>query len=133
MTYKELLDNEISEKIEALGVLEAGSDEHKATVDELTKLMDRSIELEKLEVNVAEKAKDREQAKLDTELKKEQLANDQKDRKFGRWTSVISIVVPVGVAIWGTLYTTKWEKTDTLTSTAGKEHSRNLFKFFTKK
>lgn len=133
MTYKELLDNEISEKIEALSVLEAGSDEHKATVDELTKLMDRSIELEKLEVNVAEKAKDREQTKLDTELKKEQLANDQKDKKFGRWTSVISIVVPVGVAIWGTLYTTKWEKTDTLTSTAGKEHSRNLFKFFTKK
>lgn len=152
MNYKDLLDNEISDELTRLSELEVGSEEYKTAVADLTKLMDKSIDIEKISVDAAEKAKNREiehqhkleqikleqefkteQARIDAQLKQEQMAIEKKDKRFGRLATVVGIVVPVAVTIWGTLYTTKWERTDTLTTTAGKEHSRNLFKIFTKK
>ena len=45
MEIRELLNDEIRDEIERLGELEIGSEPYKATVDGVTKLFDRAIEI----------------------------------------------------------------------------------------
>ena len=49
MSVKNLLDNEIRNELENLGKETIGSDNYKANLDGVTKLLDRQIEIEKLE------------------------------------------------------------------------------------
>ena len=49
MKYKKLLDDEIAAELEAMQEMDTISDDYRVAVDGLTKLIDRSIELEKLE------------------------------------------------------------------------------------
>ena len=85
-----LLENEIKSELELLTEMETGSDERKVTVDELSKLIDRSINLKKLEIENQEKLKELEinkklkmrQMRIDKELKERQLKLDEEAQKF---------------------------------------------------
>ena len=57
---RDLLESEISAEFKTLENMELGSDEYKSVVDGLTKLIDRSINLDKLDIDKEEKIKDRE-------------------------------------------------------------------------
>ena len=60
MSVKNLLDNEIRNELENLGKETIGSDNYKANLDGVTKLLDRQIEIEKLENEKINKEMDRE-------------------------------------------------------------------------
>ena len=60
MSVKNLLDNEIRNELENLGKETIGSDNYKANLDGVTKLLDRQIEIEKLENERINKEMDRE-------------------------------------------------------------------------
>lgn len=49
MPFETKLNEELERELDALKASEVGSDDHKATVDSMTQLMDRAIELKKQE------------------------------------------------------------------------------------
>lgn len=120
MRLKTDLVTEIKEELKTLGKMEVGSDKHKGAVDSVTKLMDRAIEMEKLEV-------EREKCSNENYYKDEQLASDKKDRIVKDIINVASIVVPTTLAVWGTFVTLKFEETGTVTTTAGRNFFSKLF------
>ena len=124
MRIDELLKNEIGNDLEVLSELELGSDEYKAGVDAVTKLIDREVELRKLEIEYQEKVECR---KADDEVKLKQIKENRVDRIIGYVINVAGIVVPVIVTIWGTKVSLKFEETGTITTTAGRNFFSRLF------
>ena len=55
MDIRTLVNDEITSEIEEISRIEIGTEEHTAAVDAVTKLMDKSIELEKLQNEKLEK------------------------------------------------------------------------------
>lgn len=124
MKFKSQLSTEIKDELETLGKLQVGSDEHKAAVDSVTKLMDRAIELEKLEVEMEKCEIDREN---DCYYKDQELKSNKKARIVREAIDIASIVVPTVVAVWGTLVTLEFEKEGTVTTFAGRSFISKLF------
>lgn len=131
---KTLLDKEISNELDLMGELELGSETYKVTVEGIAKLMDKKIELEKLERDAKAKDKDREleSKKIEGELtekaksreieekKLEQITNEKKDQLFKNGIAIAGIVVPSLLTIWGTYKTFKFEETGTVTTIMGR-------------
>jgi hypothetical protein len=117
MSIKTLLEKEINDEFEELGKTAIGSDEYKTTVDGLTKLMDRAIELEKSE---AERADRKAAQESELELKAQQLEDEKKDRKVKNWLTAAGIIIPTGVTIWGTIKSIKFEQEGTITTIMGR-------------
>ena len=120
INYRTALDERISTEIEVLQSMETNSDDYKIMVEGLTKLIDRSIELEKIEVTKVQEA---EKIKLE--------AKQAKDNKISQWIgyaiNVAGIVIPVAVTIWGTKVTLNFEKEGTITTMSGKGFASRLF------
>jgi hypothetical protein len=131
MTNKEALDKVIAELIEKIKGMDVGSDEHKAAVDALAKLQDRSTEMERViqESNDKAAARDRETKNdiLEHNLKCEQL----KDEHIDRWTknvlTAFGIIVPTCLTVWGTHASFKFERDGVITTTMGRGFISRLF------
>lgn len=131
---KELLDTEISNELSDLGDLERGSETYKVAVDGITKLMDKRIEMEKLERDTQAKDKDREieskkaegdltdkaKSREIDEKKLAQIANEKNDQLFKNGIAIAGIVIPSMITIWGTFKTLKFEETGTVTTIMGR-------------
>ena len=109
MSVKTLLCDEVKSELQIMNDVEAGSDKHKQTADIAVKLIDRWIELERLELSGNE-----------LRLKLQQMEEDKKDRFVKNCIAVAAIVVPVGVTIWGTLKSFEFEKEGTITTMMGR-------------
>ena len=158
---KRELDDEILDELKRLGDIDVGTEEYKTTAEGLVKLMDRAIEIDKLEAERVEKEKARnleqemknkqltEQIKAresDTEIKRKQLeeqklsresdtfykntqlADERKSRFVSNCITVGGIILNVGLTIWGTRKTLKFEETGSITTTAGRNFMSKLFK-----
>ena len=112
-----LLYDEIETEFDKLSSTEPGSEKYKVTVDGLTKLMDRAIELERIEVDCKEKAEARESEQL---LKKQQMDEEKKDRLVKNIIGAAGIVLPLIVTIWGTKVSLKFEEEGTFTTIMGR-------------
>ena len=112
-----LLHEEIQDGFDALSRMERGTEIHKTTVDEVAKLFDKAIEIEKIEVEAKEKAKALE---IEASLKRAQMEEDRKDRRFKNGIAVGGIVLPLAVTIWGTFKTLKFEEEGTVTTIMGR-------------
>lgn len=132
---RQLLEDEISAEFNTLKDMELGSEQYKTAVDQLTKLMDRSISLEKLDNESNDKAKDREsdmnykteQLTSDKEyrgsdiaLRKEQMDNDKRDRLIVNIITAAGIIIPSFITVWGTYKTLKFEEQGTVTTIMGR-------------
>lgn len=124
MNYDDVLDNVIKQELEELEDMDAGSDGYKVTVEGVTKLMDKSIEMRRLANEKQQKERDREQERT---LKEQQLADERKDRIVKNVIAVVTFVGGGILTIWGTLKSLKFEETGTVTSTAGRKFIGNLF------
>lgn len=114
MKIETLLHEEIQDEFESLKQIEIGTDEYKATVDGLAKLMDRAIEIDKFNSESEDKAR--------------QMEEDNKDRMVRNSIAVASIVIPTFVTVWGTIKTLKFEEVGTVTTNAGRSFINRLFK-----
>lgn len=112
-----LLHEEIQDGFDALSKMERGTEIHKTTVDEVAKLFDKAIEIEKIEIEAKEKAKARE---IEASLKRAQMEEDRKDRRFKNGIALGGIVLPLAVTIWGTFKTLKFEEEGTVTTMMGR-------------
>jgi hypothetical protein len=114
MSIKHVLDEEIRNELENLGRETIGSDEYKANVDGVTKLLDRKIELEKLEVESSERIEAREAEK--------------KDRLISHGVTVGTFLGSAGIYFLAFVASTNFERTGTFTTEGGKSALRNLLK-----
>lgn len=120
INYKEALDGEISTELEVLESMETNSEDYKIMVEGLTKLIDRSMELEKIEISKAQEAE-----KIKNEAEKMKFEAEQaKTNKIFQWIgygiSAAGIIIPVAVTIWGTKVTLNFEKEGTVTTMMGR-------------
>lgn len=112
-----LLHEEIQDGFDALSRMERGTEIHKTTVDEVAKLFDKAIEIEKIEIEAKDKAKARE---IEASLKRAQMEEDRKDRRVKNGIALGGIVLPLAVTIWGTFKTLKFEEEGTVTTMMGR-------------
>lgn len=125
MDIENLLYDEIETDFEKLRKEDLEPEKRKATVDELAKLMDRAIEMKRLENDSKDKAEARlsEQA---VELQK--LEEDKKDRIVRNIIGAAGVILPLLVTVWGTKVSMDFEKEDSFTTTAGRNFVNNLFR-----
>lgn len=117
MNMESLLYDEIETEFEKLRSAECGSEQYKVMVDGLTKLMDRAIEMERVNNDCDDKVKTRESEEL---MKQQQLIDEKKDRLVKNVISVAGIVLPLVVTIWGTKVSLKFEEEGTFTTIMGR-------------
>ena len=123
MSVKNLLNEEIRDEIEVLSKLEVGSDEHKTAADALAKLLDKSIEMEKLDLEHQEKVDNRE---ADQQIKMLQIKDERKDRLIKNALTGVSVVGGFALTIWGTIKSIKFEQTGTITTIMGRGFIQKL-------
>lgn len=124
MDYMALLDDVIVNELKNLKDTKGETDEHKATVECVTKLMDRSIEIKKLTFDQTNKLS---RQVIDDKDKVKQDEEDRKDRLIKNCISIAGIVIPALITIWGTLKSLKFEQDGTVTSMAGRAFVSRLF------
>lgn len=124
MSIEVHLKEEIESEFIKLSAMEPGSDEHKATVDSVTKLMDRVIEMNKVEVDAEDKEAIREN---DLRLRQQQMEDEKKDRLIKNIIGAAAVVLPLAVTIWGTKVSLKFEEEGTITTQMGRGFIQRLF------
>lgn len=139
---KTKLVQEITDELDDLQEIEIGTQEYKTTVEGITKLADKVIEMEKLEADALQKARSYELDKnkfnremeerikareIEESTKKEQAKDNRKFKWLEIGIAVVGIAVPTIVKIWGTNKTLKFEETGTVTTMAGRSHINSLF------
>ena len=123
MNLEKMLKEELEGELGALSELELGAENYKVAVDGITKLYDRLIETQKLEVEINERSCNRES---DEKLKRQQMADANRDNLIKNMINVVGIVVPIGVTIWGTLKAFEFEKEGTVTTLIGRGFIQKL-------
>ena len=117
MRFQNTLNEEIQDELQNLGQMELGSDQYQKTVEGISKLMDRSIEMKKFDAEMTNK--ETCQAN-DLELRVQQLEAEKKDNKIRNGITIAGIVIPTAVTIWGTLKSFKFEESGTVTTIMGR-------------
>lgn len=123
MNVKTLLDEEIVSEIENLNKVPLGSEEHKIAADALAKLLDKSIEMKKLDLEYQDKVESREAA---NNLKLTEIEEEKKDRRVKNILTGASVVGGFALTIWGTIKSFEFEKDGVITTIMGKGFIQKL-------
>lgn len=134
VSVKDLLTQEIGNRISELENLEVGTNEYEAAVDSLTKMLDKLNEMDKNEYSYwhdqdvlkQEKELKMEQLAQESEQKDKQLAEERKDRIVKNVLTGVSIIVGAGLTVWGTKASFEFEKEGTITTIMGRGFINNL-------
>lgn len=127
MDIEQMLDEEIRSEFEVLKRLKTGEEEHKTAVDSVVKLMDRKIELKKVEVNALEAKATRE---IERDLKLQQMQDEKKDRFIKNVMTGAKDAAIIVITSWGTVAAMNFEREGTLTTSAGRKHLNKLLSWF---
>lgn len=125
MSMITLLDVEIEELFDKLSKLSPDSKEYGTVNDNLAKLMDRRLEIEKLEKSETQAEK---QLKMTEAQAEKQLKEDRKARVVKNIIDVGAIVLPLAVTIWGAALSFTFEENGTISSTMGRKFMDKLIK-----
>ncbi|MBR5862204.1 MAG: hypothetical protein IKZ08_02645 [Bacteroidales bacterium] len=106
MNNRESLDKVIAKIIEKMEGMDVGSEEYKAAADTLAKLTDRSIEMERVNLDAADKAK--------------QLEDERTDRLVKNCLTAAGLIVSTGLTVWGVHASFNFEKEGTITTIMGR-------------
>lgn len=106
---KVLLETEVQREIEQLKKMEVCDESYKDAVDGITKLTDRLIEIEKVQNEVSDK-----------EIKLKEMEDERKDRLIKNCLTGASIVTGIGLTVWGTIKSLKFEEEGTVTTIVGR-------------
>ena len=128
MNFKTELKDVWRKEIETLNEIDVDSQEslYKAQLERVTSIEKMLTDLEKAEMDNDEKRYCRN---TDEQFKHIEIDAEKRDRKTRNLIEVTKIVVPVTAAFAMVLISMKWEKIDTLTTTAGKSALRDILKF----
>ena len=122
-----LWDAEIKNELELLSTRDIGTEEYKTTIDGITKLMDRKLDLKKFEAECDQKKAVHALSQMEYELKQQQLRADKRDRLIKNIIASAGIGLPLLVTIWGTIVSLNFEKEGVVTTGAGRGFVNKLF------
>lgn len=125
MNIRNKLVEEFNSELESLGKMELGTDTYKATVDGVTKLADRIIEIDKLDAEMEDKKDSR---LSDTDLKIQQFDDEKRDRKIRNGITIGTFVGSALLYVGAFIASTNFEKHGTFTTEGGKSSIRQLLK-----
>lgn len=139
MRMEEMLRDEIATEFEDLTQIEMGTEEYKKSVEGLTKLVDRVIEIDRLNIEAEEKNRkmniEEEKAQLQAaeyELNLKREKREKIDTCLKHGIAVLTLGVTTGVTVWGALRSWQFEDPECygsmVTSTPGKAFMNKLFK-----
>lgn len=106
MHVNDALRVEIERELNGLKNMEVGSEDLANAVNDVTRLMDRKIEMDRAENEAYDKAEDRKA--------------EQRNRMIGHIITGISVVGGMAVSIWGFKKSIEFEKTGTITTFVGR-------------
>lgn len=101
-------------------------EEYRLQVERVNQIERQLTELETTEIEVEEKAASRD---MDEQLERDKMEIEIKANKSRNKIEVLKVAVPVGAALLTAAVSMVFEKTDVLTSTAGKNSWRDLISF----
>lgn len=117
MNIENLLNDEIQDEFAELSKMELGTETYKTTIDGVTKLVDKVIEMSKINDDREERRKKQE---AEDALKAEEMKMERRDRRIKHGLTVLGVVVPAGITVWGTLVMLQYEKEGIVSSTIGR-------------
>lgn len=120
MDIDDLLLEEIEQEFNGLKDVEMGTEKYKASVDGLAKLVDRAIELRKIDADRNDKESELDIRSKDLELREQRDKYDKIDQLIRNSISIAGIVIPTVVTIWGTLKTFQFEEEGSITTNIGR-------------
>ena len=120
MELDNLLEEQIKGGLEGLGNLDMGSEEYKAASEVITKLIDREIELKKLDSANDDKRHQRLIEIKDRELDRKKYESDEKDRWIKNGLTAAGLIIPTIVTIWGTIKSFEFEEKGSITTIMGR-------------
>lgn len=126
MSIKTTLTEEFNDQMKDLHKLEVGTEQYSTAVNGVTKLADKIIDLEKMEIEREERIKDRD---TEIELKSQQMEIDKRDKRNQNLVNVVKIAVPTVAGFAMGIISMKWEKLETITSTAGRQALKDIIRF----
>lgn len=124
MNIKQTLMEKLDRQLEKLDTLEYGSAEYRGAVDDIAKLADKLNDMERIEREYEEKAESRKDEK---DYKAKQRKLDIADLIAKHSLTAAALLVGVGMKVWGTNKSLKFEETGTVTTFAGREWLKELF------
>ena len=124
MKIDEKLEAEIAGDLELMEDMNINSEEYKTSADIVGKLIDRAIELDKLNI---EREKMEASQKIEVDLKQQQMKEERIDRIIKNILTGVSVTGGILLTIWGTNKTLRFEETGTITTTAGRKFTGKLF------
>ena len=127
MGMQTMLDEEIKRELEVLKTLDPGEENHKTAVGSLAQLMDRAIELKKVDATAYESEIARE---VELDLKRKQMQDDKKDRVIKYVMTGVKDTAIIVITIWGTVASINFEREGTITTSAGRKHLNKLLSWF---
>ena len=117
MDVESLLHEELNREFEQLKGMEVGNEKYSKTVEGLTRLADRAIEIDKMKVEHNEKL---EAQRMDNYFRTQQMEDENKDRLIKNILSAVSIIGGFAITVWGTKTSIKFEETGTITTIMGR-------------
>ena len=125
MSIKTNLIKEFESELEELKKMQVGTDDYKITVDGVTKLADRIIEIEKNEKehDAQIDAQEREHA-----IKAQALKDEKRDKLIKNCVTVGTFLGSVAVYSLAFIATTNFEREGTFTTEGGRNSIKNLLK-----
>ena len=106
MNIKDRLEEELSAELDKLSTTKYDDNSYGTVKDTVSMLMDKKIELDKVE---------NEQF-----IKQQQLEDEKKDRLIKNIISAAGVILPIAVTIWGTKVSLKFEEEGTFTTIMGR-------------
>lgn len=126
MSIKHDLIEEFNNQLEEVSKIEVGTEKYKITMDGVTKLADRIIEIEKCEAESDIAGETR----VNNELSKaEELRIDKRDKIIRNVIEGVKVVGGFGLTAWAFVAAMNFEKEGVLTTEGGKAALRSLLKF----
>lgn len=117
MSINNLLEVEVEDKLNQLSDMDPGKEDYKLAVDSVTKLLDRMIEIDKIDTEQKERKELREN---EEKSKLESAKNDDRKYLIDKILVGCSIVIPAVLTVWGTNKSLKFEETGTVTTIMGR-------------
>lgn len=117
MSIKTMLNDEIRSEIEEVGKLSVGSDEHKTAIESLAKLLDKYVDMDKLDLEYQDKYSSHE---AEMELKEKQFENDKHDKRVKNILTGVSVIGGFALTVWGTCVSIKFEEKGSFTTIMGR-------------
>lgn len=113
MNIESQLRKTVQDELAELEGMEIGSEQYKTAVDGITKMADRVLAFEN-------QASTKALAEEEHKLKQKEAAEEKKDRVIRNVISVVGIVVPAILTVWGTYKSLNFEKEGTVTTIMGR-------------